>query len=130
MPAKLTHLTSRQHLGARGEDRAASALIAAGYQIVARDVRVSRWQIDILAEEGDDLVIVEVKTRRGQANGTPAEAVTTAKQRHLIAAAQTWLENANTPDRSFRIDVVAIALLPGNLPQVEIIRHAVGEIAL
>ncbi len=130
MPSQSTHLTPRQHLGARGEDRAAAALIAAGYQIVARDVRVSRWQIDILAEEGEDLVIVEVKTRRGQTSGTPAEAVTTTKQRNLIAAAQTWLEHANTPDRPFRIDVVAIALLPGGLPQVEIIRHAVGELAL
>jgi Holliday junction resolvase-like predicted endonuclease len=52
---------ARQLLGTQGEKRAAEALQAAGYVIVASDVRVGRLQIDHVAEEGGDLVFVKTK---------------------------------------------------------------------
>jgi len=116
--------TARQLLGARGEQLAADALIAAGYRVIRPDLRMKSGQIDILAEQGDDLVFVEVKTRRGIAFGTPAEAVTATKQRHLIAAAQEYLASIDALDRSWRIDVVSVLLTTG-APQIEIIPYAV-----
>ena len=123
---KPPHPTPRQRLGARGEQMAAQALAAAGYRIITPDMRNKGGQIDIVAEESGDLVFVEVKTRRSTAYGVPAEAVTRAKQRHLIAAAQEYLAQHDALDRSWRIDVVSILLRDG-APEIEIIRHAVAE---
>ncbi len=116
--------TDRQRLGARGEQMAADALKRAGYRILTPDARQKSGQIDLIAEEGGDIVFIEVKTRRSTAYGLPAEAVHAAKQRHLIAAAQEYLEANNQLDRSWRIDVVSILLTQGP-PRLEIIKHAV-----
>ena len=124
--ARAKRPTARQQLGARGEQMAADALIRAGYRIITPDARQASGQIDIVAEEGDTIVFVEVKTRRSTSYGTPAEAITPAKQRHLIAAAQEYLAARDWLDRAWRIDVVGILLTQGP-PQIEIIRHAVGE---
>jgi putative endonuclease len=124
--ATAKHPTARQQLGARGEQMAAEALIRAGYRIITSDARQASGQIDIVAEEGDTIVFVEVKTRRSTAYGTPAEAITPAKQRHLIAAAQEYLAAHDWLDRPWRIDVVGILLTQGP-PQIEIMCNAVGE---
>lgn len=120
----MSHPTNRQRLGARGEAIAAEALQRAGYRLIMADARLPSGQIDLVAEEANDLVFVEVKTRRTNTYGTPAEAVDAAKQRHLIAAAWEYLEAHRLTERSWRIDVVAITLTSGP-PQIEIIRHAV-----
>ncbi len=125
MPRPPKRPTARQQLGARGEAMAAVALERAGYRILApTGLRTKGGQIDLLAEEGGDLVFVEVKTRRGTAYGTPAEAVNAPKQRHLITAALEYLAAQDQLDRPWRIDVVAILLTSAG-PQIEIIRHAV-----
>ena len=118
------HPTARQKLGARGEQLAATALLAAGYLIILPDARMPSGQIDLVAEEGGDIVFVEVKTRRSVGYGTPAEAVNATKQRHLIAAAQEYLAQHDRLDHPWRIDVVCILLRAGP-PEIEIIRHAV-----
>ena len=122
---KPKHPTARQQLGARGERLAAEALARAGYRVIQPDARLPSGQIDIVAEEGGDLVFVEVKTRRSTEYGLPAEAVNAPKQRHLVAAALEYLEAHGQLDRTWRIDVVSILLTHGP-PQIEIIRHAVG----
>ena len=80
-----------------------------------------------MAEEAGDIVLVEVKARRGVAYRLPEEAVTPAKQRKLIAAAQTYLEANGCADAPWRIDVVAIALTgEGKLEEVRIYPHAIS----
>ncbi len=116
--------TARQQLGARGERLAAEALVRAGYHAIQPDVRMPSGQIDLVAEEGGDLVFIEVKTRRSTAYGVPAEAVNAPKQRHLVAAAQEYLAQHGQLDHPWRIDVVSILLTHGP-PAIEIIRHAV-----
>lgn len=117
----------RKQLGAAGERLAAERLRAAGYVIRAMNYRCAVGEVDIVAEEGGDIVFIEVKTRRGVAFGLPEEAVTPAKQRKLIAAAQTYLAEAETPDVSWRIDVVGVALSSaGKLEEVRIHRHALS----
>ncbi|HLV99552.1 MAG TPA: YraN family protein [Ktedonobacterales bacterium] len=121
------HGDSRKRLGAAGERLAADRLRQAGYLVRMQNYRCRAGEVDIVAEEAGDIVFVEVKTRRGAAYGLPEEAVTLAKQRKLIAAAQTYLEAHGCAEASWRVDVVAIELTgEGKLEEVRIHRHAVS----
>ncbi len=66
----------RQRLGRWGEGVAATHLEAHGYTILARNWRCAAGEIDLVARDGETLVFVEVKTRRGRAYGAPEEALT------------------------------------------------------
>jgi putative endonuclease len=99
---------SNQSLGKEGERAAERFLAEQGYKILGRNFRTRFGEIDIVARDGDCLVFAEVKTRRGDAFGLPEEAVTAAKQRHLIAAAQIYLGQKKMPHALWRIDVLAL----------------------
>src|SRR5579871_6475892 len=121
------HGDSRKRLGAAGERLAADRLRQAGYLVRMQNYRCRAGEIDIVAEEAGDIVFVEVKTRRGSAYGLPEEAITLAKQRKLIAAAQTYLEDEGCAQDSWRVDMVAVALTPaGSVQEVRIHRHAIS----
>ena len=115
----------RKKLGQRGEDLAAVHLEEEGYVIRDRNWRCSAGEMDIVAVDGDCLIFVEVRTRRGRAFGTPEESVTPAKQAKLVKVAQTYLQESCW-DSDWRIDVVAVEMAPdGRLLRVDLIRHAV-----
>src|ERR1700674_5941286 len=81
------HRWNSEHaLGRRGEDLAHRFLRRQGFIIVARNYRLSSGEAeaDLIAREGEDLVIVEVKTRASAEYGPPERAVSAEKQRHLI----------------------------------------------
>jgi putative endonuclease len=99
--------TSAQTTGRLGEDIAARHLQQQGYVIVARNVRFSFGEIDIIAQHEETLVFVEVKTRRSQRFGSPFEAITPSKQQQLIKLAQAYLQGQ---ERLVRFDVVAVLL--------------------
>ena len=88
---------ARRSLGREGEERAARHLEAQGYQIVARNVRAARVEIDLVARDGRRIVFVEVKTRRSGprdgfgGHGFAAEAVDDRKQARLRRGAAAWL---------------------------------------
>lgn len=118
--------TARKGLGDRGEALAAAHLVAQGYTILARNWRCVGGEIDLVAEDGDGLAFVEVKTRRGHSHGSPEEALTPQKVQRLQTAAQSWLV-AHVGDRAidWRIDVVAVELSPsGKLLRIELHRYA------
>jgi putative endonuclease len=118
----------RQGLGQTGERLAAERLVQCGYRILERNVRSRYGEIDIVAEDGDDLVFVEVKTRRGVAYGLPEEAVTVRKQQKLIELALYYLDAHACSERSWRIDVVAVQLSSsGKFEEIRIYQHAVSE---
>ncbi len=117
---------ARINLGRRGEALAAEKLAALGYQLVVRNYRCAAGEIDLIARQGDTWVFVEVRTRRGRAFGTPEESLTPRKRQHLIAAAQTYLQENNLLDANWRIDWVAVELSPrGDLLRVDIIENAI-----
>ncbi len=119
---------ARQGLGRTGERLAGEALAKRGYRIREQNYRCSYGEIDIIAEEGQDLVFVEVKTRRGQSYGLPEEAVTPRKARKLAQVATCYLDQQACPERSWRIDVVAVQLsFAGRLEEIRIYQHAVME---
>jgi putative endonuclease len=100
----------RAALGAFGERLAARALEDAGLEILDRNWRCPRGEIDIVAG-GDGIVVVcEVKTRRSERFGSPAEAVTAAKTERLYRIGALWAEEHGYADRRMRVDVVSIVL--------------------
>jgi len=120
-------VTPRRRLGDEGERRAALALEAAGYEIIARNARVSHDEIDIIARDGEVWAFVEVKARRSDAYGAPDEAITPAKRRKLLRAARAWLLARGERDPSWRFDVVTVRFENGAPPRIEIIRNAFGD---
>lgn len=115
----------RQQLGRLGEKMAAQALAAAGRTIVARNWRCTAGEIDIVAQDGDTLVVVEVRTRRGDAYGTPEESMTPPKQAKLVELGQTYVQETDWAG-PWRIDVVAVQLnRRGRLERLEVIENAV-----
>lgn len=84
-------------------------MIEQGYKIVARNFSGRRGEIDIIARDGEYLVFVEVKYRRDERQGSPAEAVDYRKQQHIRRAAEYYLyKNRVSEAMPCRFDVVAI----------------------
>ena len=118
----------RRALGKLGETPAARELVRRGYRIVERNWLCSIGEIDIVAEKDGQLVIVEVRTRRGDERGTPQESITPAKQARLIELALTYVQEHEPGDRDWRIDVVAVELSPrGQLLRIDVIENAIEE---
>jgi putative endonuclease len=121
--------TARQGLGRTGERLAAEALLSKGYRILERNFRCRQGEIDLVAEDEQDLIFVEVKARRGVSFGLPEDAVTMRKCRKLIEVAAYYLDLHTCSDRSWRIDVVAVQFSSrGKLEEIRIYKHAVIDI--
>lgn len=120
--------TMRQNLGHVGERLAAQALRERGYDILELNFRCRHGEIDLVAEDAQDLVFVEVKTRRGIGFGLPEEAVTRTKRRKLVQVASYYLDLHAAMERSWRIDVVAVQFSRhGRLEEIRVYQHAVSE---
>ncbi|MFC3200175.1 YraN family protein [Parapedobacter deserti] len=100
-------MSSRLQTGKSGEDAAIRLLKQQGYQIRCRNWRHKNLEVDIIAEDGDILVFVEVKTRSGHAYGMPYEFVDAVKQARLVRAANQYIA-ANRYGGEIRFDVVSI----------------------
>jgi putative endonuclease len=98
----------RQALGEWGEEQAVAYLRKQGMKILHRNFRTPVGEIDIVARQRQQLVFVEVKTRRGTLFGTPQEAVGRRKQRQIIRTAQWYLLGDQGGKLQPRFDVVAI----------------------
>jgi putative endonuclease len=99
---------STLELGRAGENVAAAYLSSKGMQVVARNWRCPAGEIDLVAIDGDWLVVCEVKTRRSLVAGEPIEAVTPDKVRRLRRLAVAWVNAHPGRRRTVRIDVVAV----------------------
>ncbi len=111
-------------LGRRGEEAAGRYLVSVGYRILERRYRTRAGEIDFIAEEGDTLVFVEVKTRSSLSFGRPAEAVDARKRSRIACAASLYLARRAAADRSCRFDVVEVLESPGVAPRIRLIRDA------
>ena len=109
---------SRQALGRWGEAQAAEYLIARGYQILARNVRTPYGEIDLVAFYERMLVFVEVKTRTNTRYGYPEEAVNQAKQAHMQAAAEAYIQTLEETVGMWRLDVIAVLQRPHEQPEI------------
>lgn len=98
-------------VGIRGENAAAAYLDRIGMQIVDRNWRNGRGELDIVALDGDELVICEVKTRASEARGTAEDAVSPAKQKRLVRLAAAYVAAAGLGECAVRFDVVTIRVI-------------------
>jgi len=101
----------RRELGMRGEDAASAYLERIGMTIVERNWRCPAGEVDIVALDGETLILCEVKTRSTIAKGTPEEAVTPTKQKRIGRIARAYLAHACIVPCAVRFDVVSIMLL-------------------
>ncbi|TVY08800.1 YraN family protein [Paenibacillus cremeus] len=100
---------SKKQLGALGEAAAEQYLRKLGYTIIGRNWRCRSGEIDLIAEEGDTLIFVEVRTRSSSSQfGTPAESVDFRKQRQVTETAQVYLLQKKQYDRPIRFDVISV----------------------
>lgn len=110
-------------LGNRGENAATEYLRSNGYVIRDRNWKTGRHEVDIIAEKGDFIVFVEVKTRSENYISTPEDAVTVPKQRSIIFVASTYIRRYKI-EKECRFDVIAVVKGSGQQLKIEHIKNA------
>ncbi len=101
-------MDARRIVGDAGEAAVAAWYEAQGYAILDRNWRVREGELDIVARRDATVVFCEVKTRRSDAYGAPAEAVTARKQVRIRRLALAWLAAHDVRAPSLRFDVAAV----------------------
>jgi putative endonuclease len=110
---------AKDSLGRYGEDVAVTHLQASGLQVLQRNWRCRFGEIDVVAVDGDCLVVCEVKTRRSVTAGSPLEAVTPAKLNRLRRLAAAWLADQDRHFGQIRIDVIGVLRPPRGQAVIE-----------
>ena len=109
--------------GKKSEEIAAQFLLSRGYRILERNYRTPRGELDLIALDGDVLVFVEVKARRGMSFGEPHWAVDQRKRQHLVKASLFYLSRKRIQNRCCRFDLVVIQEGRDGQPQIDLIRN-------
>lgn len=109
--------------GSTGEQLAARFLEEQGYQVLHRNWRHGRHEIDLVAQHGQQLVFVEVKTRSSTQYGQPEEAVRKGKRGKLIKAANAFIAETGRT-LAVRFDIVSVILHPCGRPYIHHIPDA------
>lgn len=107
--------------GDKGENLAAELLISKGYEIIKRNYRFGKGEIDIIAKDPTEegLVFVEVKSRNNLEFGYPIESITPNKIKQIKRIAELYLYENDIKESSCRFDVISILTLPGQKHQIE-----------
>jgi putative endonuclease len=113
----------RLDLGRLGERLALQTIKELGYECIEKNFRCPLGEIDIIAKDGDCLVFIEIKTRRGQSTGYAKEAVDRRKIRQISKTALAYMKSNNCFDSKARFDVIAINI-NGDKEEIEVITDA------
>lgn len=100
--------TTAGSIGALGEEAAVKTLRKYGYRIVERNFKTKMGEIDIIAKDGEYTCFIEVKLRKRNDFGTPADAIDSAKRRRIINTAMLYAKMKNIYDTPMRFDAVLI----------------------
>jgi putative endonuclease len=95
-------------LGRRGEDLAADYLVGTGLVLLSRNWRCRDGEVDLVATDGERLVVCEVKTRSGTGYGEPSEGVTSVKAARIRRVTAAWLRAHRVGWCEIRFDVLAV----------------------
>ncbi len=120
-------MTTRTALGRLAETAVADYLVAAGYEVLARNLRLGALELDVVARRGPLVVVVEVRTRRKGSLQRPFESVTYTKRLRLKRAVRRlWREQlAKMRDvQRVRIDAAAVSFEDGRT-KVEYVEGAI-----
>ncbi len=113
----------RLDLGKQGEDLAFKKIRRLGYHCICRNYRCPLGEIDIVAKDGDTLVFLEIKTRKGRSLGYAKEAVDARKRRQLSRVALAYMKSNDCCEVKSRFDVVAISIRGGK-KEIEVVQNA------
>lgn len=105
-------------LGEKGEWLAAEYLTSRGYLIIGNNVRYNWGEIDIIAQNDDEIIFVEVRTRTVGKLLPADRSVGPDKLRKLVRAARTWVEGRKY-DGFWRVDLIAITVSPSGEVEIE-----------
>jgi putative endonuclease len=110
-----------QHLltGSRGEDLVAAHLMRNGFEIVARNAKVGRLELDVIARRGGMLVFCEVRTRKHDSFLDPIATIDREKVRRIRKAAILWLRASGMYADEMRFDAAAVVLDAPGEPRID-----------
>ena len=114
----------RKELGRKGEEIALSFLKKKGYHILDKNFRCPLGELDIVAREGDQIIFIEVKTRRSSGFGPPEESLNYIKKKRLTRLALFYLTNNRLKGVCCRFDVVAIVFKKEKVEAIHLIKNA------
>ena len=102
----------KHETGKLGEELAAKYLENNSYKIIERNFQAKQGEIDIIAldMEKEELVFIEVKTRKSLSYGKPVDAVDESKQKHMLKTIKYYLYSRNLEDEFIRVDIIEIYL--------------------
>lgn len=109
-------MSEHYELGKRGEEEATKFLQEKGFYIMHRNWRSGKKELDIVARDDEEVVFVEVKSRRNTDYGRPEDAIDAQKIRHIVSSADTYVRKYRV-DLPIRFDIVTVV---GNEPPYEI----------
>ncbi|WP_396668204.1 YraN family protein [Microbacterium sp. R86528] len=115
-------MAEKDLLGRAGEDRAARYLQSLGYVVLDRNWRCAAGEIDLVVARANELVIVEVKTRRSERFGHPFEAIDAAKRVRLWRLSVAWTAQHRKQARGRHVRIDAIGVTGAN-PETAILEH-------
>ncbi len=115
--------SGRIRTGKKGEEIAVAFLKSKGYMIIERNYKCLFGEIDIVAKDGDTIVVVEVKSRKSEEFGDPQVAVGREKQKKISRISLKYLEEKRLYPCNARFDVVAVKMLPAGTT-IELIQNA------
>lgn len=116
-------MAQHNETGAVGEQLACRFLEELGLQILERNWRFGKDELDIIARTARELVIVEVKTRSTDHHGQPEEAVKKGKRSTMIRGANAYVQQAGS-ELAIRFDIVSVILHPSRKPYIHHIPDA------
>jgi putative endonuclease len=114
-------MAAHNELGKWGEDKASEYLQQNGYQIIERDWKSGRRDIDIIATDGNEVIFVEVKTRRNSLYGDPEEAVDYHKLQSLRLAINHYIKYRRI-NNNVRFDIISVVGMIGQEPKIDHIK--------
>ena len=100
-------MADHNELGIRGENLAVNLLEQKGFEVLDRNWRWGRYEVDVVARQKDMLIIAEVKTRQSNHFGEPEEFVSMAQQKRLVESANAYIEKHDL-DLEVRFDIISI----------------------
>jgi putative endonuclease len=115
---------NRKQIGEWGEKKAADYLSGRGYEIIARNVRTARGEIDLIVEIQDVTIFVEVRTLTSSRTAHPEETITRRKQSHMLAAVEDYTQLHGIDH--WQIDAVAVEGTPGSEPLITHFENVLG----
>lgn len=114
----------RPLLGRLGEALACEFLKMQGFRVIDRNYRCAEGEVDIIAEEGETLAFVEVRTKTSDEYGLPLETIGAQKRARLRRATLHYLAKRGPSRRCLRFDAVGILFREGEEPVIELVRNA------